>query len=488
MILRGSFLFLTVGIIGFFSYSQQDTLPFRIDSSKKLSAERLADKKESWFLTGLPRFSYDPIQGIEIGARGQLFYNADREDPFFSFTPYRLRTDVSLSYSQNGKAAAKVLFDMPYFLNTKWRTRMRFSFADNPNKPYFGIGESSLAPLSYRDPYSSEVNSNMRFDDYVEALKTVRPGVEENGENPDLLYTDRYYNWIHYRKFAFDAFMERTLMDGKLRWVNGLGIINLKYFQYDFQMVDDALDLDGNRVSAINGLTRVTEDYQQSMNDPENSYWHQNNITGYEGGFLVKLKTGLIYDTRDFEPDPSKGELIEASVGYSPSWLGSDFNYVRMQFQAMKFIDVMQFLPNKENILAGRIMFSGIQGSSIFFREVFDIWSASQGRLGVLGGEDALRGYKKFRFGGMVYGVANIELRSQIVNFSLLKQDFKISAVPFIDAGRVWDGLNQISLKDTRYSPGFGLRIAWNQSTILRADYSYSKEDSQVFFVIGHIF
>ena len=485
--MQNSFVFF-IGLIFCFSvFSQNDTLPFKIDSSKMLSKERLAQKKEGWMLTGLPRLSYDPIQGFGFGGRGQLYFNNTRQDPFFAFTPYRARIDISLNASQNGKVGAGLKLDMPYFLGSKWRARARFAFADNPNKPYFGLGEHSLESLEYTDPITGEVYENLRFDEYSRLNRTIRPGNPLNGEDPDQWYTDRRYNWIHYRKFAFDAFMERTLMDGKLRLVNGFGVINLNYTPYDFETVPDALDLDGNTISAINGVTKLTEDYNLSNNNPSESFWTQNNITGYQGGFLVKLKAGLIYDTRDFEPDPSKGSLVEYSVGYSPSWLGSDFNYVRNQFQAQKFLKVFKFMPN-ENILAGRFMFSTIQGTSVFFREIFDIWSASQGRIGVMGGEDALRGYKKFRFGGMIYSFANIELRSSITKFTLLKQDIKLSAVPFFDAGRVWDNFQNMQLKGMKYSPGIGARIAWNQSTVLRIDYSYSKEDSQLFFVVGHIF
>ena len=471
----------------FYLTGQIDSLPFKIDTSKILSAERLENKKEGWFLTGLPRVSYDPIQGVGLGGRAQIYFNNDRSDPFFPYTPYRLRTDLSLNFSQNGKIGAGVKLDMPYFLNTKWRTRMRFAFADNPNKLYFGPGEHSLEPLSYTDPTTGEVHENLRFDDYMTRIKTVRPGNEAAGENPDEMYSDRRYNWIHYRKFAFDAFAERTLMDGKLRWVNGFGIIDLKYTPYDFKEIDDALDNQGNTINAINGVTKITEDFLEKETNPSGSFWGQNNISGYEGGFLVKIKMGLIYDTRDFEPDPSKGSLLEYSFGYSPSWLGSDFNYVRNQFQAQKFIKVLDFLPN-ENILAGRLMFSSINGSDIFFREIFDIWSASQGRLGVLGGEDAIRGYKKFRFGGMIYGFANLELRSKLTSFTVFKQNIGLSVVPFVDGGRVWDNFKDMKLNGFKYSPGLGARIAWNQSTILRIDYSYSKEDSQVFLVVGHIF
>lgn len=484
--MKKHFFLLFLIVCSFYSIGQ-DTLPFKIHDSKKLSAERLAKKKEGWFATGVPKLSYDPIQGFGVGGDAQIYFNATKEDPFFGWTPYRLKTVVNATFTQNGKVGIGVKFDAPYFLNTKWRTRLRFSFADNPNKPYFGIGESGLERLSYTNPVTGYVTDDMFFDDYVDSLKRLRPGVSSFGEDPSLMYTDRRYHWIHYRKYALDLLLERTYLDGNLRLLTGLGLTHLKYTHYDYQEVNGAVDADGNVVKAVNGQTKLTQDYLNSKVDGGMDFWSQNNITGYEGGFLTKLKFGLIYDTRDFEPDPSSGALVEYSFGYSPHWLGSDFNYVRNQAQAMKFLKIFKFLPN-ENILAGRIMMSTIQGTDVFFREVFDIWSASQGRLGVLGGEDALRGYKKFRFGGMIYGVANLELRSHLFDTKFLKQDFSFSFVPFVDAGRVWDNFSTMKLNGMLYSPGAGLRVAWNQSTILRFDYSVSREDRQFFFVFGHMF
>jgi outer membrane protein assembly factor BamA len=53
--------------------------------------------------------------------------------------------------------------------------------------------------------------------------------------------------------------------------------------------------------------------------------------------------------------------------------------------------------------------------------------------------------------------------------------------------GGVWD--EGISLQNNwRSSEGLGLRIGWNESTILRFDYAVSKEDQQFFFNLAHAF
>jgi hemolysin activation/secretion protein len=81
----------------------------------------------------------------------------------------------------------------------------------------------------------------------------------------------------------------------------------------------------------------------------------------------------------------------------------------------------------------------------------------------------------------------NFELRWRFAQSRIAKQHLEFSAVPFFDVGGVWDGIISIQ-NNWRSSEGLGLRIAWNESTILRFDYAVSKEDQQFFFNLAHAF
>jgi hypothetical protein len=54
--------------------------------------------------------------------------------------------------------------------------------------------------------------------------------------------------------------------------------------------------------------------------------------------------------------------------------------------------------------------------------------------------------------------------------------------------GSVWDKPSDISFTQWVGAPGGGLRLAWNQSTIIRLDFAASREGTQTFFGFGHIF
>lgn len=456
--------------------AQLDTLPFRISEEKKLSDEKLARKKEGFYITGLPRFAYDPIQGFGIGFDGELFNNGKRDDPFFAYTPYRQRYKMSLWVAQNGKIGANLHADLPYFLNTKWRLRGKFAFADNPNKLYFGVGEAQLNEL---DPAF--------YSDYDRMLRQALPGDPLAGENPEALYTDARYHYLAYRKYALDLVLERSFFDGRLRVLGAAGFTLLNYRHYDGERTSRALDDDGNSVDAINRETRITHDHLYAETGAEDSYWNRYNITGYRGGFSSKVKAGVIYDTRNYEPDPHKGTLLEYGFGATDPIIGSDFSYTRHMVQWMQFIPLFTY-RKKQSTLALRSAFSAIAGNEVFFREIFDVWSASQGRIGLLGGEDNLRGYKKFRFGAPLYGFGSVEWRTQLAGFELFDQDWVISAVPFFDYGRTWDEFSSLKLANFKYNYGLGARIHWNQSTIIRLDYAISAEDRQFFLVFGQMF
>jgi outer membrane protein assembly factor BamA len=55
------------------------------------------------------------------------------------------------------------------------------------------------------------------------------------------------------------------------------------------------------------------------------------------------------------------------------------------------------------------------------------------------------------------------------------KQRFAFGIAPFFDAGTVRDNWQDLNFKNIKTSYGGGLRIAWNQSTILSFDYGHFK-------------
>ena len=55
----------------------------------------------------------------------------------------------------------------------------------------------------------------------------------------------------------------------------------------------------GNKTEAPNGFSLLRRDFEQGL------------VSGLTGGWVSIFQTALIFDTRDFEPDPTKGAYFE---------------------------------------------------------------------------------------------------------------------------------------------------------------------------------
>src|ERR1039457_1712052 len=91
------FLFVSFYSFGQKTENKKDSLklPFDIAKEKRLSDEELENKKEGFYVTGVPDFSSDPLTGFGFGAEAQLFFNGKKSDPFFAYTDTRAEFDIT---------------------------------------------------------------------------------------------------------------------------------------------------------------------------------------------------------------------------------------------------------------------------------------------------------------------------------------------------------------------------------------------------------
>ena len=198
---------------------------------------------------------------------------------------------------------------------------------------------------------------------------------------------------------------------------------------------------------------------------------------------------GWIYDTRDHEYLPTHGMFHEISWRFSPGWaIGTDHGYGGINLTLRAY----HALLGSYLILAGRIMADLLVGDPPYYT------LAQHGGLfddDSLGGARAIRGIPQQRHLGKIKLFGNLELRSRFLPFTLGGQRFQLGALVFFDAGRTWadwrdpenldgDGLG------LKFGTGAGLRLAWGETFIIRADVAYSPdaEPIGVYIDINHIF
>ena len=440
-----------------------DTLSFI--KSKRMSDEDLAKKKEGTFLTGIPDFSSDPVTGFGFGIRSNVYWNGERTNPLFPYTPYLAKLKANAAYYTSNAKELVLSLDIPYYKGTRWRFKIDFKAQQNPANLYFGLTESTLGQLRLpSDPNTTFAT----YEAYDRARKTMRTG--EIGEAN--LVTDALSNRFRETEYMLNLKADYALGNGKWRIMGGYEIQHLSYKTFEGEAAEAINPTTGEETTAPNGFSLLQRDFDQGT------------ISGLNGGWVSILQTALIYDTRDFEPDPTKGAYFEIANEYSSNLIGSQFDFDKLLFQGRYY----QKLPfGKRTVLAGRLGVGNVFGTNAPFFEFQDQWSPD-GSINALGGKQSLRGYRANRFLARSLWFTNIEFRYRIAEVKLGKQDFAFGAAPFFDAGTVRNRWQDLNFKDIRYSYGLGARIAWNQSTIISVDYGISKEDKLLYIGIGQAF
>jgi len=254
-----------------------------------------------------------------------------------------------------------------------------------------------------------------------------------------------------------------------------MGGYEIQHLSYKTFEGTEAEAIDPNtsqEIKAPNGISLLRRDFQQGL------------ISGLDGGWVSLLQTALIFDTRDFEPDPTRGYYVEIANEFSNPIIGSqfDFNKLFIQGRVYKKIPI-----GPRTVFGGRFGVGNISGSKAPFFEFQDQWSPD-GSINSLGGKQSLRGHRANRFLARSLAFANFELRVRLAEVKVKKQRFAFGIAPFFDAGTVRDNWQDLNFTNIKTSYGGGLRIAWNQSTIISFDYGVTKEDKLFYFGIGQAF
>ncbi len=462
-------------ILFFQNFLQAQNTTQEIDSlsfikSRKMSEADLAKKREGTFITGLPDFSSDPVTGFGFGINSNIYWNGKRENLLFAYTPYLAKLKTKAAYYTSNARTLAFSLDIPYYKGTRWRFKIDLKAQQNPTNLYFGLTEKTLGKLSLPS------NENATFDTYKafdEARKTIREADETESQNGEIEFvTDALSNRFKETEYMLNLKADYALGNGKWRVMGGYEIQHLSYSTFEGLETEGIDGITGKTSTVPNGSSLLRRDFQEGK------------ILGIKGGWISIIQTALIYDTRDFEPNPTKGIYFEVANEYSSNLIGSQFDFDKLFIQGR----VYQKLPfGKRTVLAGRLGTGTIFGTNAPFFEYQDQWSPD-GSINALGGASSLRGYRQNRFLARSMWFTNVELRIQLLETKIAKQFFAFALAPFVDAGTVRDKWQDLNFKNIKTSYGAGLRIAWNQSTILSLDYGRSKEDALLYFGIGQAF
>lgn len=206
------------------------------------------------------------------------------------------------------------------------------------------------------------------------------------------------------------------------------------------------------------------------------------------------VRAQIVYDTRDYVFDPSKGVRYLYGVTLAGGPFGGNVNYVRNTVKASWFFPTFWKFVFSVNLNTGWIKSYGDSSDVPLYERYY------------VGGADTIRGYK-YRTevgpynGGKFMAVANVEYKFPIVQE---KRRTILQGAFFYDIGGTWTDVNKTNFSfgedneenDEYYlksGVGFGIRFA-TPVFPLRLDWGYGlnhkrgEDLQQFYFTIGNIF
>jgi hypothetical protein len=434
--------------------------PPGLGSKHRLSDDDYARKEDGGYFTGVPLFAYDPNFGYGFGARVYYYYDGHKGDPLFAYTPYLHRVFAQAFASTGGAQDHLIDYDAPAFPDADYRVRATLEFEAATNWPYFGTGTRSMAPLSFPGAPGQTFS---KLNDFTNATSALQP----NGT------TYARYNIYEFQRPVLQLALERNMLGGVLRSMVGVNIAYMNLHDYSGESAPtSAHDSSGHTINAPEATTLLASDCAAGR------------LVGCGGGWDNVLRLALSVDTRDFEPDPNSGVYAELSGEFGSKAVASQYQYMRLMLSVRGFYSPIPRYADL--VLAARGVYEVQTTGTPFFSQT--LMPFIDDNHAGLGGFRTLRGYAQNRFVGPVMVLTNYEVRWTFVKFRLLHQGFGLMAVPFVDIGRVFDDVGQTTLAGWKRTEGGGLRIAWNEATVIMADYGFSDEGSALYVNFNHIF
>jgi hypothetical protein len=188
---------------------------------------------------------------------------------------------------------------------------------------------------------------------------------------------------------------------------------------------------------------------------------------------LPSFAMGSVYDSRDDEIFPRRGMLHEVGVRVEDGVPTS---------AGVRYIEagaiLRGYVPVGPAVLAGRFV-ANFQFGNVPFYDLFQAGPFDQKEMP--GGSAGVRGVPVGRYSGPIKMVANVELRGMLLNFSLLRQKFKLGGDVFFDTGRIWSDTTFHSPIDgtgvgLKYGVGAGVYVLWGQAALIRLEAAYSPD------------
>jgi outer membrane protein assembly factor BamA len=415
--------------------------------------------KTGWTFGAVPVIAYDSDIGFKYGGVVNFYEFGDGS----TYPKYRQSVYLEWSRTTKGSGINQFTYDSEYLI-PGIRTTLEASLLTEQALDFYGF-----------NGYESYYNADF-----------------EDDSQPEDIYKSRMFYRMDRSLLRLRAEFQGKLSIDNLRWFAGLAYYGNKIDTVDINKLNEGKDAeDMLPTNTGGGLYGRYVDWGIIPEDQAN------------GGNTTLAKIGLVYDTRDNEPNPMHGVWTELQFLIAPGFLGSgDYSYTRMALTHRQYFTIV---PKKASF-AYRLSYQAkLSGDMPFYMLPFVFNTAPNMTRDGLGGAKTLRGINRNRIVGEDFVYGNVELRWKVLRTVLLNQNFYIALAGFADGGMVTgkyefpdtnpDAQAWLALGDDEslhLSYGAGVHFAINENFIVTVDYGMAADprdgDSGVYIGLNFLF
>lgn len=419
-------------------------------------------RKEGLNVGALPAISFDSDIGFQYGLVGNLFNYGDGT----YYPDYKWSLYAEWSRTTKGSGINQLFFDSKYLFTRAIRVTAELSYLTEQAIDFYGFN-------GFQSAYD--------------------PAFEDDEASDTSAYISRMY-YRHERKlFRLSLDLQGKLSGNNLRWLAGFSRFDNRIGTVDISKLNKGLDED-KKLPDVNTLYDDYVDY--GIIDREEA----------NGGSVNALRLGMVYDSRDNEPNPNKGFWVEALAMTAPKILGNRENaYTKLAIIYRHYVPIIF----DKFTFAYRLGWQGtIDGRTPFHMQPFMIsTNLKVSKNDALGGAKSLRGMQRNRVVGDAFAYGNLELRYKFAEFNKWNQNFYLALSTFGDFGTITKEIEidktlvPEAIRDQYFDReddslhstyGLGLHIAMNRNFILAVDYGMAADrrdgKSGLYINIGFLF
>lgn len=366
------------------------------------------DAPGSWTFAGVPRITVNSDEGFGLGIRGTLFWHRFQQRPYKTAVSFQAWATTRLVQHHFLRVDAIDAFNLPVRLEAE-------------------AGLFSILTL----PFCGDPVGTHSSDDCVDSDDTRLRSVEPYG-----LVNARF-------RLLKQPFLNDTLkLEAFVGW-RGTQYIPGSLFDNDGDGAPDLFPYPGSRYALLH---------------PDG-----------EPGFASVLQAGLAIDTRDDEPNPTRGFFVDASVRGSDPAVASAFSFVGANLTARLYAPLV---PSRSIVVAERVIVDGVLGDAPWRERVrFGGLVEAAG----IGGLDVGRGIRLARYPGRLRLSLQHEVRAMPLVLDVWGNSLGLPVALFLDTGAAFDDVT--APPRLLVGGGISFRVVWNRTFVMRLDLALSPEE-----------